>query len=386
MKLGRGRLAIAGSVAVAGIAALLIWRNAPLTVTVLSPVPEAQVRVFGLGTVEARVLSRVGFEVGAALVEVAADHGDRVKLDAVLARLHPAEQEAKVARSKAGVLSAEVGLKKSDALVAKATAVLLQKQEANKRKQSLLDRRIVSDQSAEEALRDEAVAKADLDVARADVEVAKAQLVDARAGLALETTLLEHHVLRAPYDALVVQRHAEPGAVVKAGDVIFTLIAPETVWALAHVDEGRAGAIQEGQPVEVRLRSLPAQTFRGRVARIGIESDRVTEERRVYVKCEVCPPRFFLGEQAEIWIKVAELKNALMVPEAAVRNFDGRSARVWTVEKGRLAERKIAIGHRSEDARLEVTGGLPEGARIAIGVPASAKAGRTIRLREEVRP
>ena len=64
------------------------------------------VRVFGLGTVEARVLSKVGFEVGAAVTELNADHGDTVSQGTVLARLQTTQQEAKVARAKAAVLSA----------------------------------------------------------------------------------------------------------------------------------------------------------------------------------------------------------------------------------------------------------------------------------------
>lgn len=378
-KWGLGALVLA-----AGGGSLLAWRNTPIPVEVAKPVPKAVVRVFGLGTVEARVLSRIGFEVAATLTELDADHGDRVQKGTVLARLDATQQQAKVERAKAALLGVEVGLKKAEAVVAKAEAVLAQRQEANRRKQSLLDRRIVSEQSAEEALRDEAVAKGDLDVARADVEVTRAQLADARANLAYETTLLDHHVLRAPYDALVIQRHVEVGTVVKAGDAIFTLIAPETVWALAHVDESRAGSIKEGQPVEVHLRSLPSSAFQARVIRIGLESDRVTEERRVWVKCEACPPRFFLGEQAEVLISVAELDNALLVPEASVRGYDGRSATVWIIEGGRLAERKVSIGHRTEDSRLEITGGLPDGALVAIGVPPSARPGRRVRAREEL--
>ena len=97
---------------------------------------------------------------------------------------------------------------------------------------------------------------------------------------------------------------------IKAGDPIFTLVAAGSIWALAYIDESRAGAIKEGQPAEVRLRSLPHQVFPARVVRIGIESDRVTEERRVYVKCEQCPVRFHLGEQAEVLITVATLPKA----------------------------------------------------------------------------
>ena len=74
-----------------------------------------------------------------------------------------------------------------------------------------------------------------------------------------------------------------------AGEALFTLVAPETVWILAYVDEARAGDIEVGQAAEVRLRSLPQQMFHGRVARIGIESDRVNEERRIYVVCDDLP-------------------------------------------------------------------------------------------------
>lgn len=64
------------------------------------------------------------------------------------------------------------------------------------------------------------------------------------------------------------------------------------------MDESRAGGVEVGQAAEVRLRSLPHETFAGHVARIDIESDRVSEERRVHVACDRCPPRFHLGEQA----------------------------------------------------------------------------------------
>ncbi len=122
----------------AGLAyAIISWR--PLTVAVAPVVENVPIRVFGLGTVEARVLSRIGFEVGAAITELNADHGDVVKQGQVLARLHASQQEAKVARAKAAVLSAEVAVKKADANIVKARAILAQRLEVNRRKQQLVD-------------------------------------------------------------------------------------------------------------------------------------------------------------------------------------------------------------------------------------------------------
>ena len=372
-------------VALAGLAYAVVSLR-PLEVKVAPVVDNVPVRVFGLGTVEARVLSRIGFEVGAAITELNVDHGDAVKQGQVLARLHATQQVAKVARAEAAVLSAEVAVKKADANTIKARAILAQRLEVNKRKQALVSRQMSSMQAGEEAQRDEDVAKAELLVAENDIEVAKAQLSDARAQLAYEKAILEQHTLLSPYDALVVDRQKELGTVIKAGDPIFTLVAAGSIWALAHIDEARSGAIREDQPAEVRLRSLPHQVFPARVVRIGIESDRVTEERRVYVKCEQCPVRFHLGEQAEVLITVAVLPKAILVPEAAVSGYDGSKGMVWSVESGRLKRRAVSFGHRTEDSRLEITNGLSEGAEVVTQVSASLQEGRAARaMREDKR-
>ena len=379
-----GLLAIALSL-IAIAAGYLFLSYRPITVTVAEVSVNVPVRVFGLGTVEARVLSKVGFEVGAAVTELNADHGDTVNQGTVLARLHTTQQEAKVARSKAAVLSAEAAIKKAEVNVTKTRAILAQRLTANRRKQQLVESRVTSPQLAEEAQRDEDVAKADVLVAESDIDVAKAQLSDARSQYDYEKAILDQHTLMAPFDALVVERHKELGTVIKAGDPIFTLIASGSVWALAYVDESRAGAIKEGQPAEVRLRSLPQQVFSAKVVRIGIESDRVSEERRVYVKCDVCPVRFHLGEQAEVLIQVAVLEKATLVPEAAVTGFDGSKGTVWTVEGGRLARRAVSFGHRTQDSRLQIIAGLPDGALVVSEISAALQEGRSARTVAETK-
>ncbi|MDT3684179.1 MAG: efflux RND transporter periplasmic adaptor subunit [Pseudorhodoplanes sp.] len=374
-------LAVAGLIAVIAVAGL-VYSNRPIDVQVAAPEQNVPVRVFGLGTTEARVLSKIGFEVGATLAELHADHGDHVSRGQVLARLATGEQDAKVAKARASLLIAEVNIAKSAANLEKARATFTQKQETNRRKQALAGRDVVSQQAAEEAVRDEAVAKADVAVAESEVESAKAQLTDARAQLQYEETMLRHRTLVAPFDAVVIERHKELGSVIKAGDPIFTLIAVGSYWGLAYVDEARAGFIEEGQPVEARLRSRPLESFTGRVVRIGLESDRVTEERRVYLRGDNPPARVYLGEQVEFWITVASLDNALLVPSAAVHGYDGRQGTVWTVEDGRLHRRLVQFRHRTEDSRLEIIGGLPANARVVSRLESGLREGRAARVTE----
>ncbi|SSC67596.1 unnamed protein product [Ciceribacter selenitireducens ATCC BAA-1503] len=339
-------------------------------------------RIYGLGTVEARILSRVGFEVGAALTRLSADAGDSVTKGQELAVLHSTEQEARVARARAAVAANEANLAKAGAAVVRARAVLAEREAANRRQQGLVQRDVASAQRAEETQRDEDVARADLAVAEADVAVIQAQGADAAAALRQEEALLAHHRLVAPFDAQVVTRHAEAGTVVKAGDPIFTLIDPATIWIQAYVDEERAGQLAIGQPGTIRLRSQPSAEFHGSIARIGIESDRVNEERRVWLTCSDCPAEMFLGEQAEVRITTGNRDSALMVPEVAITGFDGHRGMVWTVQDGRLARVGLTFGARDDRGRVEVTGGLPEGATIVAGPPKGAAEGRRARTSE----
>jgi HlyD family secretion protein len=381
------RYALVGATILALIlAAGTVMNNRPIQVDVAPVERNVLVRVFGLGTVEARIMSKIGFEVGATLVELNADHGDHVSKGQIVARLSLGEQEAKAAKARAAVEIAAVNIKRAEANLEKARAVLAQKQEANRRKQTLVGREIVSQEVAQETARDEAVARADAIVAESELASTGAQLSDSRAQLRYEETLLGHRTLVAPYDAIVVERHKELGTVVKAGDPIFTVVADGTYWGLAYVDEARAGFITEGQRVDARLRSRPQDAFTGKVARIGLESDRVTEERRVFIKGDNPPPRVFLGEQVEFLITVATLDRALLVPEAAVHGYNGREGTVWTVEDGRLHRRLVKFRHRTEDSRLEIVDGLPNGASVAIRIETSFREGRSARTGEGTKP
>ena len=368
---------IYAAVAVAALAAAALFvLERPLAVELVKQESDVVLRVYGLGTVEARVLSKVGFEVNAALVSLSADVGDKVKKGQLLATLHAAEQEARLARAHAGHASVSATLVRAEALVQRAQAVLEERKATNVRQQALAKRDAVSVQKAEESRRDLSVAQADLAVATADMSVVRAQIDDAAATVVLEETLLAHHRLFAPYDAIVVSRHAELGTVVKAGDAMFTLIDQGTVWVQAYIDEARAGQLALGQDAIIRLRSRPDAVFHGSIARIGIESDRVNEERRVWLACSDCPEEMFLGEQAEVRITTGTRPLALMVPEMAISGFDGREGSVWLIKDGKLVVAKLTFGARDDRGRVEVIGGLADGAVIVALPPKGASEGR----------
>ncbi len=352
-------------------------RHRPIAVPVAAEEQDVPIRVFGLGTIEAQVAARIGFEVSGTLAAVLVDHGDRVPAGTPLARLATASQEARVAKAEAGVQSAEAQQGRVAAALGRAEAQAQQKRATAQRRRELASRGTTSPEAAEIAETEAVAAAADLAVANADLAVARAALADARATLLAERTTLAKHTLTAPFDALVVARLREPGVALAPGEAVFSLIAPESVWALAFVDEGRSGAIREGQPAEIRVRSLPGEAFPGQVVRVGLESDRVTEERRVWLRCRRCPPRPVLGEQVQVEVETGRLPAARLVPEAAVEGFDGATGRVWTIEGGVLRHREVRFAARTLDARLALDpASLPADLPIATRVLAGFREGR----------
>lgn len=360
----------------AGTAGWWYTTQRPLPVPVAAVETDVPIKVFGLGTVEARILSNVGFETGGMLVAINADHGDRVAAGTVLASLGTASQQAKVAKAEAVLRSADAQAKRTEAQLGRAGAALAQKESSAKRRRDLADRSAGSQEAAELAETEVQTATADRNVSEADREVARAAQADARANLLAEQTTLAKHRLIAPFDGLVVARKRELGAALNPGEAVFTLVDPATIWVLAYVDEGRAGHLAVGQPATITLRSRPATPFAGTVARIGLESDRVTEERRVYVTCQDCPSEMVLGEQAEVVIETGKVAKARLVPENAVHGYDGVAGVVWVVDGGELAQRRVRFAARTMDARLAITDAVPEDVAIATTVGAGFSVGR----------
>jgi HlyD family secretion protein len=355
----------------------------PIKLQVAAVQSNVPVEVFGLGTVEARVTSKIGFKVSGVLVELRADVGDRVIKGAVLARLDDREQRAQVARTNATIELAEANLQRAKASVGKAKANYANASSISQRRQTLLQSNNTSIETAQTAQAAQDATLGDLNLANSDVLVAQANISDAKAQQQQQSATLDFYTLTAPYDAMVTARLKELGSALAGSEPVFTLIDPNSVWVLAFIDESKSGEIRVGEPADIVLRSHPSQRLRGKVARIEPESDRVNEERRVEIVYEKVPETFYLGEQAEVYITTARLPQALLVPEAAIVGLAKNHGTVWTIEDGRLQRHEVTLGHRLLDGRYEITGGLPDKARVVVQLRGGLRDGRAATIAEE---
>jgi len=333
------------------------WRfMREIPVRTIAPEQNVEIRVFGVGTIEAQVVSKVGFQIAGKLVAVEADQGDFVKAGSLLAKLDDDAQRAKLRRSEAAQRQAAANLGKIEAQRGRAEISYQQKKSVNARRQTLAGRGSVSQEAAEDAQAAEEIALGDARIIEADTKVAAVLQEDAASQRQLDAVVLAQHELRAPFDARVIARSKELGGIANAGEAVFTLIAPASIWVKAYVDEALAGGLTIGQRALVRLRSDMNNLFEAEVVRIDQEDDRLTEERRVYVRCRACDPRHqlrYLGEQAEVEI-VKATASGLFVPLRFVEGYGGRSGTIWSLHNGWLARQPVQFGERLLDGRIQI--------------------------------
>lgn len=359
------------------------WRNAgEIPVRVALVEHDVEVRVFGIGTLEAQIVSKVGFQVGGRVATIDADQGEFVQAGRLLAKLDDSAQRAKLRRSDASKRQAAANLLKVQALLKRSEAIYQQKKNINNRRKTLADRGTVSQEAADDAHTAEEMARNDVKVFEAEAAIAAVQQDDATAQHRLDGVVEKQHELLAPFDARVIARHKELGSIVTAGEPVFTLIAPESVWVRTFVDESQAGGLAVGQTAFVRLRSQSDRLVETEVVRIDQENDRQTEERRVYVRCRSCGPQHqlrFLGERAEVEIVKRVIPSGLFVPLRLVDGYDGRTGTIWVLREGRLARQRVELADRLLDGRIHIKTELPANVSVVIDDSGVLREGRAAR-------
>lgn len=373
-------LATAFLIVAGGLVTVRFFR--PFQVVAAKPEQNVPVQVYGLGTLEAHTISKVGFKISGTLVSLEVDQGDRVRKGQVLARLDPTEQESRVLKAAVDVEKARAAILVAKAGEERARFNLKHRERMDQRRQPLLQKGFVSLEDADEKRVGAELARAELKLSAGEAVAAEAALKYAEAQLKLEKVLLSQHTLIAPFDGQIVSRHKELGSVQVSNEPLFTLVDPNTIWARVYVDEGSAGGLKVGQRAEIRLRSEKSKSFPGHIARVDIESDRASEERCIHITFDTAPEEYHLGEQTEAIITTAVLEKGWFLPATAIKDLNGSAGKVWSLKGGKLDLHKIFLGYRLLDGRYQILGINQDCMPIA-GFPANAREGARAVVMEE---
>lgn len=96
-----------------------------------------------------------------------------------------------------------------------------------------------------------------------DIDAARAQLAEQEAMVVQSERRLADSDLVAPNDGSILTRARERGAIVQAGETVFTLTLVSPVWVRTYVNERDLGRIRPNMEAEVRTDSAPDKTYRG---------------------------------------------------------------------------------------------------------------------------
>lgn len=279
--------------------------------TVTVSVGEVVDTVVATGSLEAVTTVQVGSQVSGIIRDLYVDYNSIVRAGDVIMRLDPSLFETQTEQARANLLRAEADVERLEVAADDARVQLA-------RSVDLAARELISATELEAA---EVGARA----AAAQLKSAAAQVVQARAALRQHEVNLEHTVIRAPIDGIVISRLVDVGQTVAASlqaPELFVIAADLTkMRAIANIDESDVGRIRPRQRVTFTVDAYPADEFTGTVSQIRLEP--VVQQNVVTYATVVDAPNPDLklkpGMTATITLEIARRDNVPRIPNAALR-------------------------------------------------------------------
>ncbi|NMM12088.1 MAG: efflux RND transporter periplasmic adaptor subunit [Rhodoferax sp.] len=382
------RFALGGlTVVLVGALVFIALRAGPLAPTriTVTQVKEGSLapQLFGIGTVEARRNWMIGPTVAGRVLSVKVDVGDTVKTGQLLAEMDPVDLDQRLASLDASferAVSAQMAAsaQQADAIAKRELAV------ANvRRNQDLADKNFISPGALEGRLQEKASADAAVQAAQANLKGAGQDLTRLKADRAALQQQRGNVRLLAPADGVVTSRDAEAGSTVVAGQAVLRLIDPASLWIKLRVDQGRSAGLATGLMARIALRSQPQIPMTGRVARVELLSDNVTEERIAQIAFDQAPTGVSVGEMAEVTLELPATSSAPLVPTASIQR-QGTATGVWRIESSKPVFVPVRLGASSLEGQVQVVEGLKAGDDVVVYSQKALTAGSRVQVVESL--
>ncbi len=317
---------------------------------------EILVEVFGTGYLEAHTKATVSSKIPGRLTSVGVDQGDSVHAGQVLAHLDDLDLKHEVEIEAANVIAHKAGIDRLQADVAHVKATLDLALGVHSRAQKLRSTGAMSQEDFDKTVESLAIARANQSRADAALTEGKKQLIAVEKAWAFRQARLADATIKAPFPGIVTRRDRNAGDVVVPGSAIVAMVATEELWIAAWVDETQTAPLKKGQNTRIVFRSEPTRTYRGKLVRLGKETDRETRETRVDIAPEELPANWSVGQRAEVLIEVDRKDVSICLPHQLLTWNEGQPG-VFVDCQGIAEWRVLRMGLRGRDS-IEVIDGL----------------------------
>jgi membrane fusion protein, multidrug efflux system len=308
------------------------------------------------GQVRAKDQISLAFRLDGRMIERPVHVGDLLPAGQVVARLDPQNQEN--------------ALRSAEAALSAARAVLVQTRAAFGRQEELLKGGWTPRAKFDEAQQNFLTAQAQVDTAQAQLRIAQDQL--------------GYTVLRADAPGVVTAVGAEPGEVVRAGQMIVQLAHQGGRDAVFDVPEALIRTGPRDAVVEITLTNDVNVKAIGRVREVAPQATAATRTFEVKVGLIDPPEAMRLGSTVTGSIRLAA-PPGVEVPASALTEADGHPS-VWVVDRREqtVSLRTVTI-LRYDAATVVISKGLERGDTVVTAGAQVLRPGQPVRLMEASR-
>ncbi len=314
--------------------------------------------------------------------------GDHVRRGQLLLQLDDSQARAQAAKAEADLKAAEAeqhatqsGGTREEVLTNQAQLIKAQGDlDAAKRNLDALERLqlrgAASNAEVEAAVTNVQAAQAQVNLlqqkktsrySRPEMEQVQARSAQARAALLASEDLLRNSNITAGIDGTVYSLPIRQGAFVNQGDLLVQVADLSRLQVRAFVDEPDIGRLATGEKVSISWDGLPGRTWDGKVMQVPttviVRGTRNVGE--IIASVDNVDGKLLPNLNVNVVITAMQHSNVLTVPREAVHQENGKSF-VYEVVNGQLKHRDVQTGVTTL-TRIEITGGLSDGALVAIG-------------------
>lgn len=318
---------------------------------------DLQERVTATGTLNPKNYVDVGAQISGQLLHLHVEIGSDVEAGQLLAEIDARVLEANVAASRAQLRAQAAQLRDRKAQL-KLAGLHYQRQKMLRK---------------DEAVTEEAVQQAEASFlsSQAQVDQLEAQIEQNQSSLEANEANLEFARILAPISGTVVSIKARQGQTLNANQqapIILQVADLTQMRVETQVSEADISRLRVGMPAYFTTLGSQGQRWQGELLRI--EPTPVVENNVVLYNApfdvENLQGKLLPQMTAQVFFIVAEAKNALLVPTAAMQRLDRNTYQVTVLHSdGRQEQRQIKVGV-NDRIQAEVLEGLSEGESLLL--------------------
>jgi len=330
------------------------------------------------GYVTARRSATVSAQITGTLTELHIEEGEHVDAGQVLAKLDDTAQLAALAQAQAQLHAAQSQLVQFQAQLAQSRRDLV-------RMEDMVARKLVSQQTTEQARTQVETQSAQVATQGRQIELAEAAVKSAQVQLGYCT-------VRAPFSGVIIAKAAQVGEIVSPFSAgggftrtgVGTIVDMDSLEVEVDVNEAYINRVVAGHPVESVLNAYPDWKIPSHVIAIIPSSDRSKATVKVRIGLDTKDNRIvpdmgvhvsFLEEKKPA-AQAQAVPRGVLVPAAALRK-DGDKDIVFVLKDKKAQRRSVSLGGNVGDAR-EVRMGVSAGEAVIIEAPADLKDGAAV--------